>query len=341
MSTREPLSHIAQPVPELPVTDVERAQHHYRDVLGFDIAWLDPDKEIGAVSRGNAAIFLRKRAQPFEPGVNWVSAMDVDATYDELRVRGANIVEPLENRPWGLRQFAVEDLDGNRFYFHTDQQSTAQHRASTLFTAGRNAEQHSGSPVPSESRRLLQHFLAALAYRTQKALRHAPPSFAEFDVGGNVRTPHEILWHMTGVIGYARTMLRGGSFEPSRLETFEAEVNRFHDTLRDLSDDLADSSLQARITDEQFLHGPLSDAMTHVGQLAMMRRMHGSPIASENFIYAAIDATNVSAAQAKPRAPDRRWAPHLPPPAPGPNVKYTRPLSDEVRPAPAGTTEET
>lgn len=111
---------IAQPVPELPVLDVERAQQHYRDALGFDVAWLDPSKEIGAVSRGNVAIFFRKRLTPFEPAVHWVFAPDIDATYQELRSSGANIVEPLEKKPWGSTQFTVEDLDGNRFYFHHD-----------------------------------------------------------------------------------------------------------------------------------------------------------------------------------------------------------------------------
>jgi hypothetical protein len=53
----------------------------------------------------------------------------------------------------------------------------------------------------TESRRLLQHFLAAIAYRTQKALRGAPDTFGEFRAAKNVRTPHELLWHMTGVIG--------------------------------------------------------------------------------------------------------------------------------------------
>jgi hypothetical protein len=181
----------------------------------------------------------------------------------------------------------------------------------------------------TESRRLLQHFLAALAYRTQKALRGAPPSFADFDVGSNVRTPRELLWHMTGVIGYARTMLHGGPFEPPRLDAFDAEVERFHLALRDLRDDFADPSLEAKITDSQFLQGPLSDAMTHAGQLAMLRRLHGSPVPSENFAQAAIEAANVGASQPEPRAPDRHWAPHLPPPAPGPAVKYTRPQSNE------------
>ncbi len=120
MSTTKPLTSIGRPVPELPVIDVERAQRHYRDALGFEIGWLEPGKEIGAVSRGTATIFFRKRDQPFEPAVHWVFAEDVDATFEELSSRGAHIVEPLEEKPWGLRQFTVEDLDGNRFYFHHD-----------------------------------------------------------------------------------------------------------------------------------------------------------------------------------------------------------------------------
>ena len=120
MSTEKSLTYIAPPVPELPVTDVERAQQHYRDALGFEIGWLDPSKEIGAVSRGEVAIFFRKRTQPFEPAVHWVFAEDIDATYQELQALGANIVQPLADMPWGLRQFTVEDLDGNRFYFHHD-----------------------------------------------------------------------------------------------------------------------------------------------------------------------------------------------------------------------------
>ena len=111
---------MAQPVPELPVVDVERAQRHYRDALGFEIGWLDPSKDIGAVSRGNVAIFLRRREPPFEPAVHWVFAEDIDHSYEELKSLGANIVEPLERKPWGLRQFTVADLDGNVFYFHHD-----------------------------------------------------------------------------------------------------------------------------------------------------------------------------------------------------------------------------
>ena len=120
MRDRTSLSAIGQPVPELPVADVERARQHYRDALGFEIRWLYPGKEIGAVSRNKVTIFFRRKLPPFEPAVHWVFADDIDATYRELASLGANIVDPLERKPWGLRQFTVDDVDGNRFYFHHD-----------------------------------------------------------------------------------------------------------------------------------------------------------------------------------------------------------------------------
>ena len=109
-----------RPTPELPVEDVVRAQKHYHDVFGFEIAWLEPDGAIGAVSSENGAIFFRRRKRPFEAVIHWVFAADIDAAYTDLQTRGAHIVEPLEKKPWGLRQFTVEEVDGNRFYFHCD-----------------------------------------------------------------------------------------------------------------------------------------------------------------------------------------------------------------------------
>jgi len=164
---------------------------------------------------------------------------------------------------------------------------------------------------------MLLHFLAALAYRTQKALRGAPESYADYRIGPTSRTPRELVWHMTGVIGYARTMLHGGRFTPPAVPTFADEIKRFHETLAALRADLADESLTARISDRQFLQGPLSDAMTHAGQLAMLRRLVGSPVASENFIFAQIDAENVTADQPEPAAPDEWWRPETPPLPPG------------------------
>lgn len=170
----------------------------------------------------------------------------------------------------------------------------------------------------TDSRRLLQHFLGALAYRTQKALRDAPDSFADFRVAPTARTPFELVWHMTGVIGYARTMLHGGDFEPPRLNSMAEEIERFHETLAALSRDFDDATLPARISDEQFLQGPLADAMTHAGQLAMLRRVHGLPVPSENFIFAKVSAANVSSMQALPAAPDLDWRAGEPPHPPGP-----------------------
>ena len=107
-----------QPVPELPVADVEEAQRYYRDVLGFDIEWTYPDKEIGAVSSGETVIFFRRRTEPFEPAVHWIFAADVDSTYKQLVGSGASIVDDIEDKPWGLRQFTIEDLAGNIFHVH-------------------------------------------------------------------------------------------------------------------------------------------------------------------------------------------------------------------------------
>jgi len=121
VNAKEKTNSIGRPVPELPVADVERAQQHYKDVLGFEVGWLYPGKEIGAVSRDDVGpIFFRKRKPPFEPAVHWIYAEDIDTSYQELKALGANIVDPLEKKPWGLRQFTVEDMDGNIFYFHHD-----------------------------------------------------------------------------------------------------------------------------------------------------------------------------------------------------------------------------
>lgn len=107
-----------QPVPELPVSDVEKAQQYYSRFLDCKIEWIYPGKEIGAVSNGETAIFFRKRTGKFEPAVNWIYCDDIDASYQKLMDNGANIVEDIEDKPWGTRQFTLHDLDGNIFYFH-------------------------------------------------------------------------------------------------------------------------------------------------------------------------------------------------------------------------------
>jgi hypothetical protein len=158
-----------------------------------------------------------------------------------------------------------------------------------------------------DERRLLTHFLAALAYRTQKALRDAPPEFSHFRAGARVRTPHELIRHMDSVLGYARTFFIGGAYSPPVFSEFTDAVAHFHEVVEDLARHLEEGSELHGISSEILLQGPFSDAMTHAGQLAMLRRLAGVPVAPENFIFAAIDRTNLGPVQPLPVSPDKDW----------------------------------
>jgi hypothetical protein len=159
----------------------------------------------------------------------------------------------------------------------------------------------------NDKRAMLRHFLAAIAYRTQKALRDAPASFATFEAGAQVRTPKDLVRHMTSVLGYARTFFVGGRYYPEPLTDLSAEIARLHAMLADLVLHLEAGTELRGTTEERLLQGPFSDAMTHAGQLAMLRRLAGSPIPPENFIVAAIDPLNVGPSQAAPVSPDLEW----------------------------------
>jgi hypothetical protein len=156
-------------------------------------------------------------------------------------------------------------------------------------------------------REMLRHFLAALAYRTQKALRGAPDSFSEFRAAPQTRTPHELLLHMDSVLGYARTFFVGGEYRPARRQEFATQVRFFHEMLQSLARHLESGTPFIDTTPEQMLQGPFADAMTHAGQLAMLRRLAGSPVAPENFIVAEISSDNLGPEQPPPAAPDEVW----------------------------------
>jgi hypothetical protein len=158
-----------------------------------------------------------------------------------------------------------------------------------------------------EKRAMLRHFLAALAYRTQKALRDAPEGFGEFRVGLMVRTPHELVRHMDSVLGYARTYFVGGSYQPREHAEFRAAIEDFHRVVEDLARHLEAGTEFKGITPEVMLQGPFADAMTHAGQLAMLRRLAGDPVAPENFIFAKISAENLGVEQPMPVSPDKEW----------------------------------
>ena len=158
-----------------------------------------------------------------------------------------------------------------------------------------------------EKRTLLKHFLAALAYRTQKALRDAPPEFADFRAAPQVRTPHELIRHMDSVLGYSRTYFLGGAYQPPVFPDFSAAIAHFHEILTDVAKHIDLGTRLHGITPEILLQGPFSDAMTHAGQLALLRRLSGSPVPPENFIFADITPENLSPNQPQPRSPDKDW----------------------------------
>lgn len=159
-----------------------------------------------------------------------------------------------------------------------------------------------------DKRDLLRHFLAALAYRTQKALRDAPPDFGSFRAAEGMRTPAQLLCHMTSVLGYARTFFVGGRYWADYLPSLREEMERFHEMLQDLARHLkAGSPLLDGMSAERVLQGPFSDAMTHAGQLAMLRRLAGAPVAPENFVFANINPERLGPDQAEPARPDATW----------------------------------
>ena len=171
-----------------------------------------------------------------------------------------------------------------------------------------------------EQRRVLHHFLAALAYRAQKALRDAPGDFGSFQAGKGVRTPAGLVRHMTSVLGYARTFFVGGTYRPDPLPSLQEEIARFHEMVQDLARHVrAGTPLLEGMTLERLLQGPFSDAMTHVGQLAMLRRLAGVPVAPENFVFAEISTERLGPDQAEPARPDSIWpeapAGWMPPPS--------------------------
>jgi hypothetical protein len=143
-------------------------------------------------------------------------------------------------------------------------------------------------------RDFLRHFLAALAYRCRKVILGAPKDFGNFDAGHGVRKPNEILSHMSGVLMHAHSFLAPHENIRTPPGTWQEEVARFFRTLSELDMSLKSGAQWNGRTEEQILQGPLADAMTHIGQLAMLRRMASSPVQAESFDEAAIRPGEVS-----------------------------------------------
>ena len=152
------------------------------------------------------------------------------------------------------------------------------------------------------TRELLRHTLATLAYRAGKALRNAPPAFGAFAVKAGSRTPAQILSHICDLFDWALSMARGAQrWQNTPPGEWGADCDRFFRALEAFDDYLAsDAPLGTSV--EQLFQGPIADALTHTGQLTMLRRIAGSPVRGENYARAEIKTGHVGAVQAPARA---------------------------------------
>jgi hypothetical protein len=154
--------------------------------------------------------------------------------------------------------------------------------------------------MPGRKRNLLRHIVATLAYRGAKTVHGAPKEFGDFRVGESSRTPREILSHISDVLMWALAMATGEEAERDTKErTWTEEVDRFFESLSAL-DDYLESNSPLHASAEKIFQGPIADALTHVGQLAMLRRLAGSPVRGENYFRARIESGVVGPEQPKP-----------------------------------------
>ena len=145
---------------------------------------------------------------------------------------------------------------------------------------------------------LLRHTVATLAYRGAKALRGAPAEFAEFRAAPGSRTPAEILAHMGDLFDWALALSDGRrEWHNSPVLPWDEGVQRFFAALEAFDRRLG-SDVPLGCPAEKLFQGPVADALTHVGQIAMLRRMAGCKVKGENYFVAHIEAGRVGAAQA-------------------------------------------
>ena len=153
----------------------------------------------------------------------------------------------------------------------------------------------------NDQRELLRHTVATLSYRGGKAISNAPADFKDFRVADGSRTPGEILAHIGDLLDWALSIAVGKqTWNNSTPLPWEDETARFYAALKAFDSYLAsDKPLGAPV--EKLFQGPIADALTHVGQIAMLRRIAGGPIKGENYFKAEIESGRVGADQSSRR----------------------------------------
>ncbi len=158
----------------------------------------------------------------------------------------------------------------------------------------------SATQSAATAREMLRHTVATLAYRAAKALRDAPESFAGFPTGEKGRTPVQIVAHMGDLFDWALSLCQGAqAWKDSTPLPWKEEVGRFFRGLRAFDDCLA-SDQPLGCSAEKLFQGPVADALTHTGQINMLRRMAQCPVKGENYLRAEIVSGRVSMEQAAP-----------------------------------------
>jgi len=157
------------------------------------------------------------------------------------------------------------------------------------------------APAADPKRELFRHTLATIAYRGGKAMRSAPAGFADFRAGEGLRTPGQILAHLGDLFDWALSIAQGQQkWQDSKSLSWDEGVQRFFSSLKQFDDFLA-SSKPVQVPLEKLFQGPVADALTHIGQIAILRRMAGAPVKGENYFVADIATGRVSADQSPPK----------------------------------------
>ena len=155
-------------------------------------------------------------------------------------------------------------------------------------------------PANDPGRQLLRHTVSTLAYRASKTLRDVPESFATFTAADNCRKPGQILAHMGDLFDWALSIAQGKqTWNDSAPLPWPQEAERFFKTLEAFDAYLA-SEAPLAASPEKLFQGPVADALTHTGQIAILRRLAGCPIRGENYYRAEINAGRVGHDQAAP-----------------------------------------
>ena len=154
-------------------------------------------------------------------------------------------------------------------------------------------------PSDAVTRAVVRHLVATLAYRAAKVLRDVDPAFGQRSFGDATRKPVVIVAHMGDLMAWAISQTRGSyEWKPGGSADWSVEVARFFDNLATLDRELASNTDAVSI--EQLIQAPLADALTHVGQLAMLRGMAGIPVRPESYARATIVAGRVGMDHAAP-----------------------------------------